>query len=233
MNYQKIYDNIVEKARKEIRSKNQTIYYEAHHIVPKCMNGEGSTSQWRWHPNIVLLTAKEHYLCHRLLCNIYPENHKLAFAFWHLCNRRNKFQALRFTPSGRAYQEARERLSKLGISEEVRQKIIKTKASKLRKLSVETIAKIKATKIQNKYIPSKEAIEKGVETRKANGSYGHSKESAEKRKQTMALNPYKHSEETLSKLRKPKTKVECPHCGKIGGISAMKRHHFDNCKYIN
>ena len=24
--------------------------------------------------------------------------------------------------------------------------------------------------------------------------------------------------------------VTCPHCGKSGGISAMKRHHFDNCK---
>jgi len=25
--------------------------------------------------------------------------------------------------------------------------------------------------------------------------------------------------------------VQCPHCGKIGGISNMKRWHFDNCKY--
>jgi hypothetical protein len=24
--------------------------------------------------------------------------------------------------------------------------------------------------------------------------------------------------------------VECPHCGKIGGINAMTRRHFDNCK---
>ena len=24
--------------------------------------------------------------------------------------------------------------------------------------------------------------------------------------------------------------VECPHCGLVGGTSAMKRHHFDNCK---
>ncbi len=231
MNYQKIYDSIIEKARKEVRSKNQTVYYEAHHIVPECMNGEGSTSQWRWHPNIVLLTAKEHYLCHRLLCKIYPENHKLAFAFWHLCNQRNKFQALRFIPSSRAYQEAKERLSKLGISEEVRQKIIKTKASKSGKHSAETIAKIKATKIQNRYIPSKEAIRKGVETRKANGSYGHSKESAEKRKQTMALNPYKHSLETLEKMKKPKTKVECTNCGESIAIHLANRYHFANCKH--
>lgn len=24
--------------------------------------------------------------------------------------------------------------------------------------------------------------------------------------------------------------VECPHCGKIGSLGAMKLHHFDKCK---
>ena len=27
--------------------------------------------------------------------------------------------------------------------------------------------------------------------------------------------------------------VKCPHCPKIGGISAMKRLHFDKCKYLD
>jgi hypothetical protein len=40
-------------------------------------------------------------------------------------------------------------------------------------------------------------------------------------------------EETKQKLRKPQTKIECPHCNKIGGISAMKQNHFDRCKYQN
>jgi hypothetical protein len=31
------------------------------------------------------------------------------------------------------------------------------------------------------------------------------------------------------KKRKPKPLVECPHCNKIGGISAMTRWHFDKC----
>ena len=25
--------------------------------------------------------------------------------------------------------------------------------------------------------------------------------------------------------------VECPYCGKIGGLNAMKRWHFNNCKH--
>lgn len=28
-----------------------------------------------------------------------------------------------------------------------------------------------------------------------------------------------------------KPKITCPHCGKNGGAPAMKRHHFDNCKF--
>ena len=31
-------------------------------------------------------------------------------------------------------------------------------------------------------------------------------------------------------VRGPQPILTCPHCGKSGGISAMKRHHFDNCK---
>ena len=27
-----------------------------------------------------------------------------------------------------------------------------------------------------------------------------------------------------------RTQISCPHCGKIGGNSQMKRYHFDNCK---
>lgn len=39
-----------------------------------------------------------------------------------------------------------------------------------------------------------------------------------------------HSTETKIKMSKPKTKVKCPYCNKVGGISQMKRYHFDNCK---
>lgn len=59
-------------------------------------------------------------------------------------------------------------------------------------------------------------------------------------------NPFygkKHSNETIEKMRKPKsntrnmtfnsnnsTQVECPHCGKEGQLTNMKRWHFTNCK---
>lgn len=54
--------------------KNQ-IYTEKHHIVPRCMNGTNSDE------NLVVLTAKEHFVAHHLLCKIYPKHPKLWFAF--------------------------------------------------------------------------------------------------------------------------------------------------------
>jgi len=41
---------------------------------------------------------------------------------------------------------------------------------------------------------------------------------------------FKHSLSTINKMKKPKSKIECPHCKKMGGISQMKRWHFNNCK---
>lgn len=48
----------------------------------------------------------------------------------------------------------------------------------------------------------------------------------------------KHTAETkhkmsIAKLGIPKPKIECPHCGKIGGYPQMKQWHFDNCKEQN
>jgi hypothetical protein len=58
MNHQKIYDSIISNARSQNRKKLEKndinyVYYEKHHIIPKCMNGSNDED------NLVLLTAKE------------------------------------------------------------------------------------------------------------------------------------------------------------------------------
>jgi hypothetical protein len=68
----------------------------------------------------------------------------------------------------------------------------------------------------------------------------HSEESKAKMSaiKTGELHPFygkKHSEETKAKMSairtgKKQLKVACPYCEKVGGISNMKRFHFDNCK---
>ena len=37
---------------------------------------------------------------------------------------------------------------------------------------------------------------------------------------------------SMAQKGKPKNKVECPHCSKIGGTGVMTRWHFDNCKEL-
>jgi hypothetical protein len=86
MNYQNIYNQIIEQAKNKNRKKKEGIYYESHHIIPKCIGGEGKTHQWNSHPNIILLTPKEHFICHQLLCEIYPNENKLKYALWSMCN---------------------------------------------------------------------------------------------------------------------------------------------------
>lgn len=80
MTYLNIHNSIINKAIFQNRIKGKKIYYEKHHILPKCMNGTNEKS------NLVLLTAKEHFLIHKLLIKIYPHIKPLAAAFWRMCN---------------------------------------------------------------------------------------------------------------------------------------------------
>jgi len=64
--YTKWYFSIINRAKIENRIKRKNTYYESHHIVPKCMNGN----------ELVLLTGKEHYVCHLLLCRMTTGNNK-------------------------------------------------------------------------------------------------------------------------------------------------------------
>ena len=86
MNYEKIYNDLMSKSRSENRKKGKGVYYEAHHIIPKCMGGKGLAKQWGKHPNIVLLTGAEHFLAHKLLVEIYPKEGGLIRAYWAFVN---------------------------------------------------------------------------------------------------------------------------------------------------
>ena len=54
-------------------------YWEGHHIIPKCMGGEGRAKNK--HSNIIRLYPEEHYLAHKLLALENPENMALVSAW--------------------------------------------------------------------------------------------------------------------------------------------------------
>lgn len=80
MDHLKIYNAIINKAKTSFRVKlnkhdKNYVYYERHHILPKCVNGTDDVS------NLILLTAREHFICHQLLIHIYPNDTNLLYAF--------------------------------------------------------------------------------------------------------------------------------------------------------
>ena len=99
MNYIKTYNKLIIKAKSESRKKSDGVYYEAHHIQPKSFGGKGDGRN-TIHPNIALLTPKEHYIAHLLLVAMYPNSPAMHKALWNMCNVKKD---LRFKPSAKTY----------------------------------------------------------------------------------------------------------------------------------
>lgn len=108
MNYQKIYDQLVQKNH----NFREGEYFETHHKVPKCIGGTDDAS------NLVNLTAREHYVAHLLLVKITKQNSdkfaygKMLYAFncmrW---GRRSGKSSFKF--NSRLYQALKEQYSRL------------------------------------------------------------------------------------------------------------------------
>lgn len=102
--YTKCYYKIIAKAL----SRNSTAgYTETHHIIPKSLGGSNLSE------NLVILTAKEHFICHLLLTKMTYGKCKrnMHFAFWMLSNKTkhtNSTDAYNFVVHSRLYQQARE-----------------------------------------------------------------------------------------------------------------------------
>lgn len=63
MNYYRIYSSLMQK-RKGLKPSG---YTEKHHIIPKSLGGSNEPS------NLVILTAREHFIAHLLLSKMYSE----------------------------------------------------------------------------------------------------------------------------------------------------------------
>jgi hypothetical protein len=73
-----IYNRLCESRKGLNRKKGDGNYYELHHIVPRWMGGKDDAD------NLVLLTAREHYLAHYLLFLHYRD--RSSAAAFHIMN---------------------------------------------------------------------------------------------------------------------------------------------------
>lgn len=79
------YKNIMKKARRlQNKRESRNHYYEKHHIIPRSLGGSDDCT------NLVLLTAREHILCHYLLTRMTKgeSKRKMIYAYWNMTNGR-------------------------------------------------------------------------------------------------------------------------------------------------
>ena len=112
MNYAKIYACIVLRSQIEhderMQMKHDGVYFEIHHIIPKSLGGDNSKG------NLVVLTAREHFICHWLLVKMYPagssERGKMLNALWRMRRSPRRCKGQRYV-NARAYEFLRSEFS--------------------------------------------------------------------------------------------------------------------------
>ena len=206
MDYKRHYDNLMftrlEMKISRIQEKKQGFYFEGHHIIPKCKGGGGNSNRPKNNSNIVLLTAREHFLAHWLLWRIYKDR-QMSLAFHKMMSSTNKTNRI---ISSRGYEEAREafRLTNIG-----------------NKFS---LGKTKVISEEQKKKQSEKMKGRNM------GDLNPSKRLEVRQKISKKLKGVKKTEEHIKKIiENSKIKKECPHCKDFFDVRNAAKWHFDNC----
>jgi hypothetical protein len=124
MDYQRIYNQLIEKAQ------NRTLegYTEKHHILPKCLGGNNDKE------NLVELTAREHFLCHMLLCEIYPKENKLKHALFLMSIGKQKIKENHYVIGSRVYERLKIEYSQFLTGKKQSQETKDKKSKKMKEI---------------------------------------------------------------------------------------------------
>jgi hypothetical protein len=213
----------------ENRKKGE-IYYESHHIQPKSLGGSNDKS------NLVLLTAREHYISHFLLYKHYKsvndkdKMYKMLNAFKRMKSSNKNMNRYSNSKTFEILKEEMSKMMSLMNKGRKRSEESKKKMSEARK-GIEPWNKGKTN------IYSEETKRKISETLKGKT---HSEEFKKKMSEVTKgeNNPFygkTHSEETKRKISEAKKgkkqeKIKCPHCNRFFDPGNYKQWHGKNCK---
>lgn len=112
-NYLKIYQSLCHTRANLNRQKFAGAYYEKHHIIPRSLGGSNNSD------NIVLLTAREHYIAHLLLYHHYKtiggtDFRKMSFALVSMSSTNKNLKRNRLSSRQYALIKEAARNSRLG-----------------------------------------------------------------------------------------------------------------------
>lgn len=162
--YHRWYLSIVAKAQVEGRKKCGDGKYDKHHIIPVSMGGTNDKS------NLVLLTSKEHFLCHLLLFKCTEGKAKMSMACaWHRMATIKRYCSRQYVEIG-----VRHKISLNGVNKGAYQspeKRAKISASLKGRSNPVISAKLKGRKLSEEHKANVIAARKG---------YTHSMETKEK-----------------------------------------------------
>lgn len=200
-------------------NRNLSGYVEKHHVIPKSLGGTDDKF------NIVSLTAREHFVCHRLLTKMTEGSYKkkMIHAIWSFTRTSKNQNRIKIT--SKSYEVIRKEFSNMlsesrkGIMNVGKTPWNKGISTPGRKHTEET--KIKMKNSWKKRPPRSKEHSDAI---------------------SRANTGKKASEETKKKMSATRTGIVpkasfipfiCEHCGKEGkGATNYKRWHGDNCKKV-
>jgi hypothetical protein len=224
--YLKWYNNIIGNAKN--RESSAITVIERHHIVPKSLGGTNKIE------NLVILTPREHFICHWLLTKITTgkEKGKMLFALISM-RRENKYQTRYNT---KITSKVFERI-KLELAESYQTYFPSSKKG----LTYEEMYGEDRAKDCKQKIKDKRALQLFTPERNQKISISNTGKlkgipKSSEHKKSLSLSHLGHlpSMETREKMAEAKVGkqqyiIVCPHCGKSGG-NTMRRWHFTNCR---
>jgi hypothetical protein len=206
MDYQKHYDRLVDRAKSRILDG----YSETHHVIPRCIGGGDDPG------NLVALTKKEHMIAHQLLVKIYPEHIGISFGALMMSTR----------VSDKRYEWLRRDFAKkITIVDRTGWKTTEKRSEEHKRKIAESVRKAWANpEIRKKQVEAMRSVKRTIsdEQRAKLSLARKGKKLSEEHKKKISLS-------NSGKKRKITT-IVCPHCGKSGRRTNIKRYHFDYCK---
>lgn len=183
--YTNLYYSLINRAH----NRKLDTYKERHHVIPKSLGGTNDPS------NLAELTAREHFICHRLLIKMTVGIHRTkmvralsafrAARSYQIRNLTSKqYELIRTATAGQAWNKG------IPHSAETRAKISEKAKGRQRILSAETLDSIKQ-KLRSRIV-------------------------TDEHRKNLSI--------ALSKRHLTYKKEECPECGRLIGVNNKARH---------